>query len=127
MKALTKGIGGAVVILGVSSGVAIAQTPDLSQLVGEWSEPGACGHSRYSFTSDGRYLWLENQGNGWNSRFEGIYVVNNAPISVTIAADYNMGGDTLELDTLSSSVLAGRWVTEGSEPFGVRYTRCPDR
>lgn len=137
----------------LTTGVLLNASPtkaesDYSLLVGEWSEAGQCDVSRTVFTEDGRYQWLESSGGEWNSQFSGVYVLmtgerlaslqSDSPAAiggVVIAEGPNMGGDVIEIHSLSQSSFSGMWNEafspglsfENPEDANIDLERCPSR
>lgn len=97
-----------------------------SLLVGEWSNPGECQKTRFIYTADGEYLWVEKNGNEWHTVYNGIYIIKpEIPNAVVIAEGSNMGGDVIDIKELSPTSYKGEWNLEMSE--GLNFDHPEDR
>jgi hypothetical protein len=116
---------------------------DYGQLIGEWSEGGKCGVSRYVFSRDGKYQWLERKRGGkWTMQYEGIYKPKALKYkgtkeagTIVIADGPSQGGNIVRLEIISADRLKGYWDTEASEGLSFDnpkdalfdYVRCGKR
>ncbi|MFH7026706.1 MAG: hypothetical protein ACHBN1_15160 [Heteroscytonema crispum UTEX LB 1556] len=111
-----------------------AGTPNVSSLVGEWSQKGLCNKVRYVYTFNGKYMTLEKKAGKWKTTYQGIYVYT--PGQLVIADGPNMGGVTAKIDELNRNAFRGEWLTSAEndnldskerkdEPFN--YVKCGKR
>ncbi|MEM9908405.1 MAG: hypothetical protein AAF921_25615, partial [Cyanobacteria bacterium P01_D01_bin.44] len=118
---------------------------DPALLVGEWSAPGECDHSRYVFTQAGEYLWMRNLDSSWETAYKGIYTplspdkINEfgitSPGAIYVGDQPNAGGYTVEILALNNQQYDGFWNVQLSEGLSFEnpddayfsYERCPAR
>jgi hypothetical protein len=116
---------------------------DYGQMVGEWSKAGKCGVSRFVFSKDGKYTWLERKRRSkWTVQYEGIYIPNDTMSkgtkwqgAVIIADGPSQGGNLVRLEIISTTRLKGFWDAEASEGLSFDnpkdalfdYVRCGKR
>lgn len=87
-----------------------------SLLIGEWSQPGKCNQSRFIYTRNGQYIWMQKKNGGWQSSYRGIYVTSpQQPNSIIIGDGPNMGGSVVDIHELTRSSLKGEWNANASE------------
>jgi hypothetical protein len=145
MKRLRIFLGGVVALGILSTSTRTNAISDYSLLVGEWSETGACGRSRYVFTQDGHYVWIKNQGGNWSTQYEGFYIpLDDNKLSelglettgaVVVAPHPNAGGNLMEVHTLTETSYSGMWNAALSDGLSFddpddaffSYIRCPTR
>jgi hypothetical protein len=102
---------------------------DFSLLIGEWSEQGKCNTTRYIFTQDERYQFIEKSQGKWKTLFNGIYVTKS-PNVVVIGETQDTGGDSLEISKLTQTTLTGVWIWiigYEIEKISTSWIRCPNR
>ena len=102
-------------------------------LIGEWSKPGECNKTRFIYTADGRYIWLEKNGTIWRNLYNGIYVTSPTRLnSLVIAEGPNMGGEIIEIQELTRTTYKGEWKlqlsedgnAENKQDVAFSYVRC---
>ncbi|HEY9625788.1 MAG TPA: hypothetical protein V6C84_00665 [Coleofasciculaceae cyanobacterium] len=138
-------LAGLVVLSGALIPTSADANVDYSLLVGEWAGSGLCDSSRYVFTQDERYLWIENKNGRWNTLYEGIYfplddrrlnrLSLKSPGAVIVADGPNMGGSMIEVHTLTQATYSGMWNVALSDGLSFdnpdnaffAYVRCPAR
>jgi hypothetical protein len=116
---------------------------DYNQMIGEWSERGKCEASRFVFTKDGKYKWLEHKRGGeWIVHYEGVYAPDITKTkgikeigAVIIADGPSRGGYLVRFEIISSGRLKGYWDTDASDGLSFDnqkdalfdYVRCGRR
>ncbi|MEO0455442.1 MAG: PPC domain-containing protein [Cyanobacteria bacterium P01_A01_bin.114] len=122
-----------------------SDTVDPALLLGEWSASGECDRTRYAFTPDGDYLWLQNLDGSWETAYKGVYgTLSPAKIdelgitssgAIYVADQPNAGGYTIEILALDDRRYEGFWNVQLSEGLSFEnpddayfsYERCPAR
>lgn len=145
----TKVIVGLLTILGVvCSPVRVSADTTYPLLIGEWSDLGDCNKTRFIFTQDNHYFWLEKQSGSWQTLYDGAYGIPGAEYmsevqrsspeaigAVVVGEGFNTGGSTLEIHELTQSTFIGEWRVdmndelsfENPEDALVNFERCPAR
>ncbi len=110
----------------LNSSTAASPSVNKSLLVGEWSNSGECEKSRFIYTADGEYMWVEKDGDEWHTVYNGIYLIKpEIPNTVVIAEGPNMGGDVIDIKELNRTNYKGEWNLEMSE--GLNFDHPEDR
>lgn len=87
-----------------------------SLLIGEWSKPGQCNQSRFIYTRNGEYIWMQKKNGRWQTSYKGIYLASpQNPNSIIIGDGPNMGGSVVDIRELTRSTLKGEWNANASE------------
>lgn len=96
-----------------------------SLLIGEWSQPGKCNQSRFIYTRNGQYIWMQKKNGRWDTSYRGIYVTSpQQPNSIIISDGPNMGGSVVDIRELTRRTLKGEWNANASE--GLTFDKPED-